>query len=1476
MFRQRKSIASLFQSALRGPRRRTTLHCTPLEAREVPTVGVIPDVTPSIPQETQTAAALPSTMLNGFAYFIGNDADHGTELWRSDGTAAGTSIVTDLTAGTGSTNITKIVAAGGKIVFAADPIDDVTGPQLYATDGTAAGTGLLANQAFFSEFDPNVKISVADGLVGTADAVFWSGFAENGDGSLRVTGFRTPVGGADEGQSSELAFSNQRLNDTNNFAAVPGGAVFTGNAVTGRGLFFSDGTGGALLLKSDTFDKPFQRVVPVNGGAAALRPVDAAFSDYEVIFTDGTGAGTRRIGSAAGADIALPGGTKLLGGLVSAGGKAFFTARAADGVDELWVTEGTEGSTIMLGRFNPDANDSPLRLLRTDGSKLYFPAYDSQHLGIEMWTSDGTAAGTKMVADLAPGAESSVDMYLQTADAVIPQADGIAYFLANAGGSAASDFRLYRTDGTPGGTFAIETGDTLANFAVTNQFYLGAAGGTILFRTGEQSPRLASADSSSASAVATTTSVGFSLSFSEDIGKVAVSVIAAVRDAANQPVAGSITFEFNGTSSAPVTLVDGSATIGDVLTAGEFQQLLAGNLPAVRATYRPADAQQFRPSTASAVSLVLFDESILSVSEPVLAGPAYAGATVGVISQVTVNPALASSFAASGLKIEYTAARSPDFASVTDLGRRDFATGEVVHTTSALPAAGNYFLRTNVVGPTGMVIRSTGAFTSVTEVPATTTHLELLLYRNMDAPPDGPPLYLQMRARVTSGGAAAVGSVELAFDGNARIVPVNPQGNAIAEFPFTLDSMRQLLSNGTPTFTATFTPADPGLFQPSTDTEQAIAAVDLADGSQIIASPDRPITVGEAVTLATTVTSGILPADVLGLARVKYTLKVQGPGPYIPLEPVSLAPDGTAELTGTTALLPPGRYTVTADIRSADGQVLLGTAPLTAFTLTAPQVAVGTTTRLTVTVNSVAFPFVNVDVTADVEAVSGTDAPSGTVEIRIGSRTINVPVTSGTGTVANQDLAIPELLSLSQSDGSGLTGTFVPADPADFVSSDVTGGTILLPSSLLTFTAPVLNPNHVVPGQSASIRSRVEFSPVVPAIPGLKVTFMATRPGSPPVSLATADVVNGAAQTPFSPPNDYKFPMTVALGDYELVAVLNAGDKISFGTSPGTAIRVIADTGTGYPNIPLAPKYTALATTNQVTVRDADDSVVASLPLSGDFARNAEVAVGANAAGEAVLAIGTGPGTASHVRLYTGGAQVGELDPFEASFLGGVYVAKGDLDGDGEPETIISPNLGGGPRVIVLDGKTNAVRFDFFGIDDPAFRGGARCSAGDVNGDGVADLIVAAGFQGGPRVSVYDGRSIIAGSPVKLFNDFFAFEQSLRNGIFVAVGDVDGDGYADIVAGGGPGGGPRVFAISGYDLLQSGGATLTSLANFFAGDDTNRTGVRVAVKNQNGDGRADIVTAFVGSSKARVYLTGVSEPPFLELPGDFSEGLNIG
>lgn len=203
---------------------------------------------------------------------------------------------------------------------------------------------------------------------------------------------------------------------------------------------------------------------------------------------------------------------------------------------------------------------------------------------------------------------------------------------------------------------------------------------------------------------------------------------------------------------------------------------------------------------------------------------------------------------------------------------------------------------------------------------------------------------------------------------------------------------------------------------------------------------------------------------------------------------------------------------------------------------------------------------------------------------------------------------------------------------------------------------------------------------------------------------------------------------------------------------------------------------------------------------------------------------------------------------------------------------------------VYRNGNSNDVLADFFGIDDVNFRGGARASVGDINGDGRADLVVAAGFEGGPRVAAYNGRTVASQAPVRLFNDFFAFEETLRNGVYVTVGDIDGDGKAEIIAGGGPGGGPRITIYSGATLLATN--ELRPIANFFAGDESSRNGVRLAVTDIDGDSVMDLLvgTAPGVAGQVLVYrsmdLVSLSQPQpdrtITTFEDDFTGGVFVG
>lgn len=273
------------------------------------------------------------------------------------------------------------------------------------------------------------------------------------------------------------------------------------------------------------------------------------------------------------------------------------------------------------------------------------------------------------------------------------------------------------------------------------------------------------------------------------------------------------------------------------------------------------------------------------------------------------------------------------------------------------------------------------------------------------------------------------------------------------------------------------------------------------------------------------------------------------------------------------------------------------------------------------------------------------------------------------------------------------------------------------------------------------------------------------------------------------------------------------------------------------------------------------------------------------------LAAATGPGSLSLVKILDGasGEELFSITPF-GDFTGGLFITAGDLDGDGKAELAITAGFFGGPRVRIFQGGTFTQINDFFGIDDVNFRGGTNAALADVNGDGKADLAVAAGAGGGPRVAVYDGTTLANAAPLRFRADFFAFDASLRAGVYVAAGDITGDGKADLVFTSGLGGGPQVRVLDGAKYLVAtvnpdGTIVDADAISFFARSASDRNGLRVNVRDLDGDGLLDITTRADNgtghdavSFLASALNAGIVDPKlhFDSAFGDFSNPIFVG
>lgn len=297
----------------------------------------------------------------------------------------------------------------------------------------------------------------------------------------------------------------------------------------------------------------------------------------------------------------------------------------------------------------------------------------------------------------------------------------------------------------------------------------------------------------------------------------------------------------------------------------------------------------------------------------------------------------------------------------------------------------------------------------------------------------------------------------------------------------------------------------------------------------------------------------------------------------------------------------------------------------------------------------------------------------------------------------------------------------------------------------------------------------------------------------------------------------------------------------------GTSVGI----GAGLPEVIRTPFMAA---------EPGDDTIVRQVfrAYPAGFQGGVRVASGdVNGDGVADVITGTGAGAQSHVKVFDGrtGQATASFFPYGTGFTGGVSVAAGDVDGDGFADIITGAGPGSaGGHVKVFNGNSGAEMASFFTF--PAgFSGGVHVAAGDVNGDGRADIVVGAGSgSGGGHVKVFNGNGLGE------FRSFFAYPGTSVSGVHVAAGDINGDSLADIVVGPIQGVAPHVKVFDGAsgDLIRS----------MFVFDTAFRGGVRVATSDIDSDGRDDILVApgpGFGDTMPNVRgLSGVNNNPMYE------------
>lgn len=423
----------------------TTLLCLALMLNLAAQATLVKDINPGgWPSDETFYEAMPIGVWKGKAFFTANNDVNGKELWVSDGSEAGTKMLKDINPGAGDSNPLFFTVFNNKMYFAAS---GPSGRELWMSDGTEAGTVL------FKDINPGSADGSPANLCVVDTILYFSARA-----------FNASTGNSE----SELWKSNGTVQGTVQVADLPsfssGSApkrlVALGNKVCfvastpaqGEELFISDGTSAGTKILKDINAGSFSSypdVLRVVGNKLYFGATpENGSSNEDVWVSDGTPEGTQKL---------IP--NKNILDVVNLNGKAIIGAGR-----DLYISDGSVQNTTILGTFSFlfSRNINHTRLMGVAGNLAYFAAEQSFNQGTELWVTDGTTGGTKIVADANYGIRPSNPNWLTPV--------GNKIFYAGDSGNYIQDIangkELMETDGTEKGTKLladIKTGEASSN-----------------------------------------------------------------------------------------------------------------------------------------------------------------------------------------------------------------------------------------------------------------------------------------------------------------------------------------------------------------------------------------------------------------------------------------------------------------------------------------------------------------------------------------------------------------------------------------------------------------------------------------------------------------------------------------------------------------------------------------------------------------------------------------------------------------------------------------------------------------------------------------------------------------------------------------------------------------------------------------------------------------------------------------------------
>ena len=374
-------------------------------------------------------------VMDSIYYFQAHDGDYDWELWRSDGTEAGTYRVTNVNPG-GPSYANQLTRVGDQLYFMGSYNDSTE--QLFLTDGTEEGTHWLYDVdpegkelyhmltasggiLYFRTYRPNIytELWVTDGVTGHTHMV--------DDICVNIPGNPdelTDLNGSLVFAATNCVHSGNTLYRTDglygSIGLLGGDHVWGLTRIDDQIYFVStfEGYGGELSV-SDGLTPGIGRLTDINPGDYSAEIYHLTKLDSLILFratepdhgaelwSYNPQTGNARLVK----DINPgPNNSSFPDQLIAFKGKLFFNAN--DGVhgNELWVSDGTQEGTYMLKNIWEETGDYlshgyPQDFFATE-DLLFFIANDGIH-GVELWQTDGTSDGTKMTADIWPRYDES-------------------------------------------------------------------------------------------------------------------------------------------------------------------------------------------------------------------------------------------------------------------------------------------------------------------------------------------------------------------------------------------------------------------------------------------------------------------------------------------------------------------------------------------------------------------------------------------------------------------------------------------------------------------------------------------------------------------------------------------------------------------------------------------------------------------------------------------------------------------------------------------------------------------------------------------------------------------------------------------------------------------------------------------------------------------------------------------------------------